>query len=510
MLLGIDIGTTHIKACLYTLDGELIAINKTLTPKLNKGQGMVVYRPADILETIKDVVVTVSQSNGQNCGKEIQAIAISSQGESGLLVDEDNNPLTDIIAWYDKRTLSLSEEWFERIETDELITITGLNRSHIYSLLKIEWLKQNDQEVYKKADKWHCLSDYVTRYLSGIPAMDYSVASRTMAFDIRQKAWSEKMLELAGVSEDLMPELYPAGTPLGTILPEIADRLGINHNAVVTVGGWDHVCGCFGISDYDTQSIIASIGTTESLCFIHNEFPRQIPNGFVIGSHVVPDQFYELGGMPSGGKTIDWAIKTLLRKEPSNKTYLEFNSLARNSPAGSNGVIFLPHLDGCVSPIVDDNAKGTFLGITSRTTIEDLCRSVVEGLCHEFKLILEEHPQGNRVDRLTCIGGGAKNEFWMELKAHFLNMTIQIPDVNDAVTLGVSKLARLGLKNTNRSRVSSNINYKVKTFYPNQKQYEYYKKIHDQVYKHIYKSQKDLLKRLTSITNNMEAKHGIN
>ncbi|WP_462410438.1 FGGY-family carbohydrate kinase [Neobacillus sp. Marseille-QA0830] len=493
LYLGIDLGTTNCKISLFDEIGDLVDYAHFPTPSNFPHKGWAEYDPDHLWELLTKSIRELLKI--ENRGLEVATVGFSSQGESGLLVDQANKPLTPIIAWYDTRTLKLVDQWRELIPTEELYEITGLEVQHIYSLLKIQWLKDNESNVYQKADKWHCLSDYFARKISGVASMDYSLASRTMAFDIQKLVWSERLIKLAGVDRQLFPEVYPSGQILGKILPEISTIWGINPGTVVVTGGFDHMVGCAGLDAKQSNVIVASIGTTESVCLFQETFgDTRHNNGYTLGRHVLPNAYYKLGSMPSGGETIDWAIKVILNKDPNPETYLEFTNLVNKSSVGSNGVLFLPHIKGCVIPEVNQESKGSFWGLSINSRTEDLCRAVVEGICYEFRLVLEYAQQGN-IEKVIAMGGGTKNSPWMQCKADILGIRIEAIDDKDLVPFGA---AALGAKAIGREIVSGNLEIiKKKIYEPNEINHKYYNRVYQKVYKTLYKRQQGIDRMIT-------------
>lgn len=487
LFMGIDIGTTNVKISLYNEQGKRITGSQFNTPRISPQADWYEYEPEVLWDELSKSVALLLAEGGR--GNKVASIAISSQAETGLLVDQDNRPLTNMIAWYDKRTIEYLERWEERISAEELFRITGLQLHYIPSLLKLEWIKDHLPDVYHKADRWHCVSDYITRKLCGVQAMDYSLASRTMAFDVEKGQWSEKLLALAGIRPELLPPLLPAGTLLGNVLSEVAAAWGIHSEAKVAVGGHDHPCGCIGLGANQSNRVITSIGTTESVCLFREMAGlEQSPVGYTVGRHVYPDVYYWLGGIPSGGETIDWAIRLLLHKEPDPESYAEFIRLAEASVPGSHGVLFLPQLKGSVTPVMDPDSTGGFWGLRINTRREDLCRAVIEGLSFEFRLVLEQ--AGMNVNAIIAMGGGSKNTFWMQCKANVLNMEVRTLDMEDTVTFGA---ALLGGQAAQKLDDQTSFTAKAKrTFYPEATEYRIYEEIYQKKYKRLYGLQKTI------------------
>jgi len=492
--MGIDLGTTNCKIAIYDKNGLEVDSDSFSTPVLKDNNGFSEYNVKLMWEKLKKSIRKLSENNN---GHKIASIAISSQGESGLLVDKKNNPLTNIIAWYDTRTKTIMKNWRNKITDEELYKITGLELNYIHSILKLKWLQENEKEIFKKADKWHCLSDYFIRKLGGEAVMDYSLASRTMAFNIVEKDWSNELFDKFNLPIELMPKAVASGTNLGQLTTELAEELNLNKKIRLAAGGFDHMCGMFGIEADNPDQIIASIGTTESICLYKDTInTSKIKKGYSLGCHVFEDKYYQLGGMPSGGEVIDWAINNVLDKELNKESYEYFEKKINESNAGSNGVIFLPHLKGCVTPKVDPDSQAAFWGLKLRNNTADICRSVVEGLSFEFKLLINELNK-EQITSVLAMGGGTKNNSWMQIKSDVLSIPIKTLNVKDAVTYGAAKLGAKALKDEN---IIKDKGEKIKeTFYPNKKNNDLYEKLYIRIYKHLYDYQKNITTKLNEI-----------
>jgi len=497
LFLGIDIGTTNCKLSLYNERGDNMDDLSFSTPVINPQKGFVEYDVNTLWKSLSDNIKKISEPNQR--GKCIASIAISSQGETGLLVDEHNNPLTNAIAWYDRRTEPLAKKWSNSNENNVIYQITGLKPDYIYSIFKIKWLQKYQPQIFKKASKWHCLSDYFARKLSGVIAMDFSLASRTMAFNIREKKWSNKIFSKFELPIDIMPHTCPSLSPLGKIKNNLADRLNLSKKTLVVAGGFDHLCGAFGLLANQENKVISSIGTTETLCLYKNKVDNLNEECcFSWGCHVFPDSYYKLGGMPSGGDVIRWAIEEVLDEKSVDESYENFMEEAQNAPRGSNGIMFLPHLKGTVIPEINSKSRGGFWGLDINSKTSDICNSILEGLAFESRVLLE-HSGHNEVDFIIAIGGGAKNSVWMQTKADILGVPIKVVANIDVVTYGAALMGGIGaevIRNEDLISLKPNYDY---TCVPNEENNIFYEELYNKVYKQLYDNQKQIINRINEV-----------
>ncbi len=488
MYLGIDIGTTNCKLGLVDKAGRELEPSTFKTPVISPVKGWAEYDCNALWDLLSNSIKKLI--NYYNCKDTLKGIAISSQGESGLLVDENGNPLMNAIAWYDERTKLMIDDWENKINSEEMRKITGIEPNYIHSLFKIQWIKKNLPSLYKKAHKWHCLSDFFVRKMTGEIIMDHSLASRTMLFDIRRKKWSNKLLNVAEIDIQLLPTPVPSGKIIGTLKESITKDWGISNDIVIVSGGFDHMVGCYGLGANKENQAVISIGTTESLCLYSKKHNDNHYPGFSQGRHVFSNSYYILGGMPSGGETIEWAIQTILNHEKVDAVgFDKVRKALRESNLGSNGVLFLPHLKGCVTPIVNSSSRGMFVGLSNQTTTKDLLRSITEGLCFEFKLISDQF-KGGDLESFIVIGGGVKNEEWMQIKADVLNKKIIALDIKDAVIFGAAKLVADALEET----IELNEKVRNKVYYPNYENVSKYNHIYTKSYTKLYELNNKILR----------------
>ncbi|WP_444659247.1 FGGY-family carbohydrate kinase [Caproiciproducens sp. R2] len=490
LLMGIDIGTTNCKLHIYDQNGDYVD-----GAKFSMVSNAEDYDSDFVWNNLKNCIKKLATNRNQ--GQQIAGIGISSQGESGLLIDKNRVPLTRVIPWYHTGSQEIVEKDKEKLDSTEIYHITGLDPHYIFSLQKIRWLKKHHFSEYQNAFKWHCLNDYIGLMLTGQDRMEYSSASRTMALDIAGRRWSDRIFELTGIKKSLMPDLIESGSVLGKITSSVARELNINSEAVVTLAGFDHMVGCFGVGASCPGTVVASMGTTESVCMIEGSVELgQSFNGYLWGDNVIKDKFYKIGGIPCGGRTIDWAIENILNADVCEDTYRLYSKKCGESSTGSGGVVFLPHLNGCYTPEMNSDAKAMFTGITLNTSTADLLRAVIEGLCYEFRVVLEQGKKSG-IDDILAIGGGTANHFWLQCKADVLNIPIRTVEVKEAVTFGAALLAghAAGIYSENQ-----NIQVKTeKTFYPDPEAHAVYEKIYQKVYKQLYATNIQITSELDKI-----------
>jgi len=381
-------------------------------------------------------------------GQRVAGVAVASMGEAGVLVDEAGRSLFPIMTWHDRRTLPWVDWWRDRLSPASLYEITGLPLDSIYSANKLLWLRQQAPQAFDRAHHWLCLADWITFRLTGQASTSYSLASRTMLFDLRTRSWSDELLHLAGLPAALMPTALPSGEIVGYVTPGASQVTGIQSGVPVITGGHDHICAALAAGVIQPGAVLDSAGTTEALVvtldrpILHGEMAA---TGLSCGCHTVCDRYYLKGGIMAGG-VLAW-ISSLLTGDDSPILISHLMEEAAASPPGANGVWFVPYLDGSGPPSRDPLAWGAWLGLQLQHSRADLVRAAVEGVSYAIRFLLEslQASAGSAAGELRCVGGSTRNPFWQQVKADVIGMPIDTPAIADITAQGAALLAGIGV-----------------------------------------------------------------
>jgi xylulokinase len=448
LLAGLDLGTTSIKAACYDPSGRTLAQASVPTPVHVPRPGWAYHRPEELWAAAAQALrqATAQLAARGLDARQIASVAVASMGEAGVLLDAAGRPVCDVIAWFDQRTQPQAAWLAATIGEERLLQITGLPLQPIFGLPKLLWLKEHAPESFERAARWLNLGDYVAYRLSGVPATDLSLASRTLALDLHARRWSSEVLAAAGVPERLLAPLVESGTRLGTITPEAAAETGLPPTCVVAAGGHDHDCGALAAGVVDPGMALDSLGTAEAI-FV--PLAQPLPDlalgrqGYSQGVHVVPGRYYVHGGLYTSGACIEWLRDVLGREIELAQLMAE----AAAVPPGSLGLYFVPHLRLANPPHHDPHARGVFAGLRADVTRGALMRAVLEGLAYESRLslqALERAPGVAPLRQLIAIGGSTRNALFMRIKASVLNRPIVVAGVDEATSLGAAILGGLG------------------------------------------------------------------
>jgi len=492
LLLGLDIGTTSVKAVVYRTDGTAAGASSLPTPTHIPRPGWAFYRPDELWETVVRAIrgALADLPNPE----QIKAVAVASVGESGVLVDAGGAATTDSIAWFDIRTRPQARWLAERIGKDELFARSGLSLQPIFSLNKLLWHREHEPDAWARSVRWLMLADFIAYQLSGQSATDLSLASRTLMLDLHQKRWHEETLIQAEIDQNRLAPLVPGGTPLGYVTAGASALTGLPVTAVVASGGHDHVCGALAAGVTQPGQMLNSLGTAEAL-FLPTEQPLVDPKagrqGYTQGAHVVGGGYYAFAGQYTSGASIEW-LRELLGASDDPVAYEQLITGAERVPAGSLGVLFLPHLRLASPPYDDPRSRGALIGLTMDAGRDDVTRAVLEGLAFESRSTLEPlltYPQVTPPQSVVAIGGGTRNPLLMRVKASVSNLNHHVVNADEATALGAALLGGLaaGVYRDVDEAVGAML-YSQQTIAPEPSEVPVYETIYREVYQRIYLS----------------------
>jgi xylulokinase len=447
-LLGIDVGTSNIKVAAYSREGRLLAQSSRPTPTVPQG----LRRASRDPETLwQETAATIREVAGRIEQAQVAGLSIASIGEAGVPLDAQGDALYPIVAWYDERTVPQADWWSRTMGEAETYRHTGLPLGHTFTLQKLLWLRETEPDVYRRMVKWLCVSDYMAYRLTGEQSMGYSLASRTMALDLRSRRWSVEMLSHAGVSADCLPALQPEGSLVGQVTADAARQTGLRQGTPVYVGGHDHVCGALAMGVCRPGIVLDSTGTTEAELTTLESVEGHLQRAnlaFCLGCHVARDRYYAIGSILGAGSTVGWLASLLwpAQEQGRDQALQALTQAAADSPPGAKGLYLLPYMAGAGSPDRNPTARGVLAGLSLEHTRADLARAVIEGLAFELRLLWEalEDFSEQPLTRVVSVGGGTRNALWNQVKADITGRALEIPEQAEAVTLGAAMLAGLG------------------------------------------------------------------
>jgi len=446
LLLGIDVGTTSVKAGLFTTAGSCLALQRHEyqldTPRADRAQLDANLYWQACINTIRRVVTQIPDKSDK-----IIALSVSSQGETTITVDKDGNPIYPALVWLDNRAESQSK-CLAKIFSASVYEYTGIPEViPTWPACKILWIKENEPEVFIRVQKFLLVQDFIVYRLTGKYVTNGSISCTTMYFDIIKNKWWDEVLSFIGITPEYLPEVVQSGTPVGTIADQVAEELGLSADTLVIAGGMDQAVGALGAGNYQSGPVSETTGGALSVqaTTVHPMLDRnkRIP----VYLHCVSGKYLFVPVCPTGGMMFKWFRDNFAEdsgKENKNieNSYDRLTKLAATIPAGSDGLVALPHLMGAFSPEVNPYARGSFTGFTLSHTRAHFARAIMEGVAFLLKRNLEYLKQiGISFREIISTGGGARSKLWIQIKADVCNIPVVTLVNEETALLGNALLA---------------------------------------------------------------------
>ncbi|MDP9022082.1 MAG: FGGY family carbohydrate kinase [Actinomycetota bacterium] len=438
---GVDVGTTNTKAIIFDLSGRPVAHAAVPTPTDRPRSGWAQHDPEQLWEAAVSALRAALAEVEDPAA--VRGVAVASMAEAGVPLDERGRPTYDVIAWFDPRTAEQGRRFVEAVGAERLAALTGLRPQPIYSVCKLRWLAEHEADAFARTRSWLHVADFIAYRLSGEQATDHSLASRTAALDLNHLTWSEELLAAAELPASVLAPLVWAGTRLGSVTDDAATATGLPADAAVAAGGHDHVCGALGAAVIDAGRALDSMGTAESILVPTRRAPtggHPLRQRYSCGAHVVADRWYLSGGVHAAGASVDWILDLLAGGEERDRLLAD----AADVPPGALGVGFLPDLRGGDGTGV---ARSALMGLRPDVGAPALVRGVLEGLAFAFRNALEtvvEHATHDGGAEVRAIGGGARNDLLLRIKATVLGRPVWRVRTEEATGRGAALLGAVG------------------------------------------------------------------
>lgn len=443
MIVAIDIGSTNLKVGLFSMTGEPLDRKTAPMVVLTDEKGHYYFSAADLWQNITRLIgeLVPEAERGQ-----VRAIGITSMAESGILVDtETQRVCTEIIPWFDTASSPQAAFIRSRIDVSERFYRSGLFPNAKQGLSKLLWLREEEPHLLERPVQWLSVSAYVAFCLTGHFAEDYSLAARTFAFDIKQRAWDSALIEQFDLRSDLFPAARHCTVPVGE-MGEGGVALGLPQTARVYIAGHDQLAASLAGGRLPGGTVFNSIGTAETLIGLFPErelTEADAQSGFTYGRHLLPDHFYWMGGHGSSGRSVEWMRKLL---DENRLPFEKMDALLSQLPPEPTGILFYPYLSGSGAPKPDSHATAALLGLTDHTGRAEILKAVLEGNAYQMEWVREaaEQAAGTPITNLTAVGGGTRNRHWMQLKANVSGLPVTVADIEEAALQGAALVALTG------------------------------------------------------------------
>ncbi|MFS0862633.1 xylulokinase [Fredinandcohnia sp. 179-A 10B2 NHS] len=487
-VIGVDLGTSAVKVLLINQQGEVCQEVSKSYPLIQEKSGYSEQNPEEWVEkTTLALQELVKAFDGSI--EDIEGISFSGQMHGLVLLDENNEVLRNSILWNDVRTTKQCKDIYELVGEEKLLAISKNPALEGFTLPKILWVKENEPSIFRKATTFLLPKDYLRYRLTGKLHMDYSDAAGTLLLDVAEKKWSTDICEAVGVNPSICPPLVESHEFVGTITSEVASQTGLSEATKVFAGGADNACGAIGSGILSEGNTLCSIGTSGVVLSYEESKDRDFQGKVHYFNHGKENAFYTMGVTLAAGYSLSWFKDTFAANEDFNEM---LNGLEDVS-IGADGLLFTPYIVGERTPHADALIRGSFIGMDASHKRIHFARAVIEGITFSLNESIEIFREsGKTVDSIISIGGGAKNETWLQIQADIFNAKIHKLSSEQGPGIGAAMLAAYGCgwyeSLNDCSEVFSQI---VKTYEPIPENVEKYKELFS-LYKTIYSQTKEL------------------
>lgn len=435
--IGIDLGTSAVKLLLVAEDGQICNSVTKEYPLEFPQPGWSQQNPEDWRKAVLEGIPQLLEGFD---GSQVAGIGCGGQMHGLVVLDDQDQVIRPAILWNDGRTARQVDYLNEQIGRQTLSQLTANIAFAGFTAPKILWMRENEPENFARIAKIMLPKDYINYILTGVHSCDYSDASGMLLLNVQNKCWSQRMLEICGITKEQMPQLFESYQCIGTVTPEMARQLGIPQTAKVVAGAGDNAAAAVGTGVVGNGGCNISLGTSGTI-FISSDTFGVDPNNALHAFAHADGGWHLMGCMLSAASCNKWLCDEILKTTDYAKEQQDITP----EKLGENHVFFLPYLMGERSPINDTNARGTFIGMTMDTTRADLVQAVLEGVAFAIRDSFEvARSLGIAIPTTKICGGGSKSPLWKTIFANVLGIPLEIVKTEQGPGYGGAMLAMVG------------------------------------------------------------------
>lgn len=450
-MLGVDIGTTNVKAALYTYSGKEIFV-KSATFSLHTDAHGAATQSA---EEIKEKVFQVIKASTEQCtkeNKEISFMSFSAAMHSLLLVNHEGEPISPVYTWGDRQSEQYINDFKNEKGTD-LYHKTGTPIHPMSPLVKLYWLNKEHTEMTKFAFKFVGVKSFILYQLFGEYFTDYSIANATGLFNMHTLNWDEEALEMAGINEEQLPQLVPTTKVLSDMRSEMALALGLDPKIPIVIGASDGCLANLGVNAVAPGRTALTIGTSGAIRTVIDQ-PLTDKNERTFCYALTEDYWVVGGPVNNGGVVLDWAKERFFDQQnlidladPDDDSYDLMMEQIEAVSIGADDLFFFPYLMGERSPLWRPDAKGSFVGLDIHHRNEHMLRAVLEGINFNLYQVYTAISEviGTDAKEILVTGGFVKSKTWLQMIADIFGVDFVVTTVSENACFGAGLLGLLAL-----------------------------------------------------------------
>jgi len=430
--IGIDLGTSAVKLLLMEGNGKIVRVTSREYPLYFPHPGWSQQNPEDWYKQSMDGLCELLDGIDKS---QVAGISFGGQMHGLVVLDENDQVIRPAILWNDGRTFRENDYLNQVIGKEKLSEYTANISFTGFTAPKILWMKNNEPENFARIKKIMLPKDYLAYRLTGVHCTDVSDASGMLLFDVKNRCWSEEMCEICGVHKEQLAKVYESYETVGTLLPEIAQNLGLPETVKVAAGAGDNAAAAVGTGTVGNGQCNISLGTSGTIFISSDQFAMDKNNALHAFAHA-DGHYHLMGCMLSAASCNKWWMDEIIGTKDYGTEQAAITKL------GENHVYFLPYLMGERSPHNDPDARGTFIGMTMDTSRADMTQAVLEGVAFALRDSFEiAKSLGIQINRTKICGGGAKSILWKKIIANVLNVKVDVPETEEGPGYGAAILA---------------------------------------------------------------------
>lgn len=446
-LLGIDVGTSGCKAAVFSETGRLLSLAYEEYDIQRPQPG---WAELDVAQVWEKIQRTIRQAVAVAASDPVRALSVSSMGEALVPVTRDRKVLGPSLLNFDVRGNEYLPAWRAALSDERLYRINGNTLGDQYSLTKLRWIKDHQPDLYAQAAAFLLWGGFVPFMLGVEPFVDYSLANRTLLFDLDAADWSDELLALAGLDREKLPRPIPSGTVVGEVSRHAAEALGLPSGVVVVAGGHDQCLNGVGCGAIAPGQAMYGMGTYICMMPVFNRRPEpaaMIGQGLNTEHHAAPGHFVSFI-YNHGGSLLRWFRDTFASAERAAAQASGrdiYAALIAEMPQAPSRVMALPHWAPTGPPEFISDSSGVLAGLKLDTSRGEILKGILEGVTFYERACLETLPAaGISITQLSAVGGGSRSDAWIQLSADILGRPFIRPKVTEAGVLGAAIVAGVG------------------------------------------------------------------
>lgn len=424
--LGIDIGTTSLKAAVFDEKGNRLGLRCVdYIVDTDPVTGYIEFNAMRYIEMCRQVIKELSEE----CGG-IDAFSVDTQGETLILTDRDGVPLCPAVVWLDNRAVSEAEEIKAHFGCEKVYNVTGQPEITAgWPASKLLWFKKNKPEIWAKTEKVFMLEDWVIYGLTGEFVTEPTIQSSTIYFDVINGVWWKEMLDFIGIDQSVFPKICKS-----------AQHVGQYNGIKAVTGALDQIAGTIGAGVTDSSKISEMTGTIMAICVMADKLPPYRADSIIpCHLHAIDGKYCLILWSSTAGMALKW-FKNQFAEQYSFK---ELDELAKDIPAGCDGLTMLPYFCGSTMPKYNPDATAVFAGINLSHTRAHFARSIMEAVAFTLRQDLE-YIGNDGIEEIRITGGGAASPLWAQIKANVTGKELRTVNESETACLGTAILAAVG------------------------------------------------------------------